>query len=224
MSGFGFDNLNEGASKQYLKEAGLHEAALFLGLSYDATDAYEFFDIEIETADGRYFRERTFGPDINKVYPKALYDKKTREKIGEETREQAFARVQSDINTKLLHLATCFVPREEVIAKVKGVRDLKEFIQAVNKAIGEPQNKINFLTIWKNNSSKQKSNLIIADKIKWCEAYEEGKPATISLTDYQIKNQTTELYPYKASNESTSATSPITNGQPVGNVDDDLPF
>src|ERR1700754_3420231 len=112
MSGFGFNNVNPSPSKNYLKEAGIHENAKFLGLSYDATEQYEYFDIKIETADGRFFSESTFGPNKEKVFPKDLWNAGV--KVGTETKDQADERVLMEINSKLFYLALCFCDRDQV--------------------------------------------------------------------------------------------------------------
>jgi hypothetical protein len=219
---FGFENVNTSNNKIYLKEAGVHENAKFLGLSYDATEQYEYFDIEIETADGRYFRERTFGPNKEKVFPKDQW--KDGKKTGTETKEQAFERVQQEINAKLFYLGLCFCSREVLLDKVAKVKSLKELVDGVNKAIGTPNCTINFLTIWKNSEAKKKSNLIIAERIKWCEPYTAGRKATIQHTKYQIANALVEKFPYNGdtSNEGTNELV-IDNGQPAGEASD-LPF
>lgn len=222
MSGFGFNNVNPSTSKNYLKEAGVHENAKFLGLSYDATEQYEYFDIEIETADGRYFKERTFGPNKEKVFPKDIW--KGGVKIGTETKDQAYERVQNEINTKLFYLALCFVSKDELTEKVSKVKTFKELIDGVNKAISQPEGTINFLTIWKNSEAKKKSNLIIADRIKWVEKHVDGKKPTIALSKWQITNNLIEKYPYVGnSSEEGSTATLVENDQPVGEVTD-LPF
>jgi len=218
---FGFGNVKPDANKVWLKEAGVHENAKFLSISYDATEQYEYFDIEIETADGRYFRERTFGPSKEKVFPKDKY--KNNKKIGTETKEEAYERVQQEINTKLFYLGTCFVDKDELIKRVNKVKSFKELVDAVKDAIGTPTKTINFLTIWKNSDSKKKSNLIIADKVKWCEAHTEGRKPSIQFSKFHITNCLVEKYPYVASNESESNDSLIQQGEPAGEVSD-LPF
>ncbi len=216
---FGFDNTTQGSEqKRYLRTPGLQVNAKFLGLVYDATEQYEYFDIELETADGRYFRERTFGPDPTKVYPKAIW--KGGKQEGMENQEQAYERVKREINTKLYHLALCFVTKDELQEKVKGINTLKEFVQAVNKMIGKPEHNVNFLTIWKNSDARQKSNLILAERIKWCEPYAEGREATIKLTKWQMENQLVEKYPYNGGTSTQTTDSPVI----VGEGADDLPF
>lgn len=222
MSGFGFNNVTPSTSKNYLKEAGVHENAKFLGLSYDATEQYEYFDIEIETADGRYFKERTFGPNKEKVFPKDIW--KGGVKIGTETKDQAYERVQNEINTKLFYLALCFVPKDELTEKVSKVKTFKELVDSVNKAIGQPDGTINFLTIWKNSEAKKKSNLIIADRIKWVEKHVEGRRPNIQLSKWQITNNLVEKYPYVGNtSEEGSTETLVENSQPVGEASD-LPF
>lgn len=220
MSGFGFNNVTPSNNKNYLKESGVHENAKFLGLSYDATELYEYFDIKIETADGRFFNERTFGPNKEKVFPKDLWQAGV--KVGIETKDQAYERVQQEINTKLFYLALCFCDKDELTEKVSKVKTFKELVDAVGKVIGEPKSNINFLTIWKNSEAKKKSNLIIADRIKWCEKYVEGKKPSIILTKHQIANNLVEKYPY-ISNGASSEGVEIENTQPAGEVLD-LPF
>lgn len=222
MSGFGFNNVTPSTSKNYLKEAGVHENAKFLGLSYDATEQYEYFDIEIETADGRYFKERTFGPNKEKVFPKDIW--KGGVKIGTETKDQAYERVQNEINTKLFYLALCFASKDDLNEKVNKVKSFKELVDAVNKAIGQPEGTINFLTIWKNSEAKKKSNLIIADRIKWVEKHIDGRKASIQLSKWQITNNLVEKYPYVGnSSEEGSTATLVENDQPVGEISD-LPF
>lgn len=217
---FGFDNVNP-SSKVYLREAGVHENAKFLGLSYDANEQYEYFDIEIETADGKYFRERTFGPNKEKVYPKDIWQ--SGRKVGTETKDQAFERVQTEINTKLFYLASCFCPKDVLADKVSSVKTLKGLIEAVNKAIGEPSGTINFLTIWKNSDVKKKSNLIIAEKIKWCERHVEGKKPSLQFSKWQVANNLVEKYPYQSAPSVDTSETLIEENQPAGEVSD-LPF
>lgn len=217
---FGFDNTTQGNErKEYLRAPGLQTNAKFIALTYDATEQYEYFDIELETSNGKYFRERTFGPDPNKVFPKAIWKNGVNE--GMETTQQAYERVKREINTKLYHLALCFVSKDELSEKVRGVSTLKEFVNAVNKAIGKPENTINFLTIWKNSDARQKSNLILAERIKWCEPFTEGKEATIRLTKWQIENQLVEKYPYGGASTQTTE-GPVLIGE--NGAGDDLPF
>lgn len=221
---YGFSNVNEN-NKIYLKEAGLHKNAKFLGLTYDATPDFEFFDIEIETEDGRYFRERTFGPDIEKVYPKAIY--KSNQKVGEETKQQAFERVTAEINTKLYYLGLCFIDKDTLVGGIQNARTLKEFVAGVNKVIGEEAKgkAITFLTVWKNSDVRQKSNLIIAERIKWCEAYHSDKAATIKLTKWQLENQTVEKYPYKGEASEVANTSAAVVNEDVDTTPGEgLPF
>lgn len=221
---FGFENVNpSGGNKVYLKEAGIHENAKFLGLSYNATEQYEYFDIEIETADGRYFRERTFGPNKEKIFPKDLW--KEGKKVGTETKDQAYERVQNEINLKLFYLGLCFSSKDVLTEKVSKVKTLKELVDQVNKAIGQPANTINFLTIWKNSEAKKKSNLIIAERIKWCEPHTVGRKAAIQLSKYQIANCLIEKFPYNGGASNTEGTDEtlINEGQPVGEIQD-LPF
>lgn len=216
---YGFGNIND-TGKVYLKEAGLHQNVKYLGLKYEANENWEAFDIELETADGKYFRERTFGADVTKVYPKAKYAGGIKE--GDETKEEAFERVKSEINKKLFHLASCFVDKTELTNKAASVKTFKELVDVVAKLIGEPTKTLNILTIWKNSEARQKSNLIIAEKIKWVEPYVEGRPASIKLTKYQLENQTTEKFPYKGTQEQAASDETIIpDSQPAG---EELPF
>lgn len=220
---FGFDNVKEESSKkQYLREAGLHENAKFIGLTYGATAEYEYFDIELEV-DGKTFRERTFGPDINRVFVKANWE--NGKQVGMETKEQAYSRSEMEVSTKLLHLAACFVDKQTAIKKVTGLKTLKEFVDAVSKLIGQPKNTINFLTIWKNSDKNERSNLIIAERIKWCEPYVEGTAPGIKLTRYQEEKQMFEKYPYVAK---TSDGPAVKNAEALeevtSDVAGDLPF
>lgn len=219
---FGFGNVNTKPDKQWLREAGVHENAKFLDLRYDATEQYEYFDIEIETAEGRFFRERTFGPNKEKVFPKDKYKNKV--KVGTETKEEAFERVQQEINTKLFYLASCFCDKQELTEKASKVKDLKGLVEVVRSLIGQPTDTINFLTIWKNNDAKKKSNLIIADKIKWCEKHTEGRKAAIQLNRWQIANNTVEKYPYVGNNSEENNDSLVGSGEVPAGAVDDLPF
>ncbi len=220
---FGFGDIND-TQKNYLKEAGLHTNAKFLTLSYDATEDYEFFDIEIETNDGRYFRERTFGPNIEKVYPRNKYS--NGKAVGMENKQEAYDRVVSEINMKLYWLALCFVDKETLVAKAGATNSLKETVEAINKLIAKATIvPINFLAIWRNSEGRQKSNLIIAEKVKWCEPYVEGKSATIRLTPWQLQNCTIEKYPYKAEGDAPAGNAAFA-GTPseYAPAGDDLPF
>lgn len=184
-----------GGSKRYLRQAGLHEDVKFLGLNYVATEGWEGFDIELETSDGSYFKERTFGPNIDKVFPKALY--KDGQKVGMETKEQAYERKEMETSRKLFYLAACFSKDEKALRDSLGsVRTLKELVEGVKEIIGEPGNTINFLTIWKNSDAKQRSNLIVADRGQWCESNVPGRKSGLRLTKWQQDNQMIEKYPY----------------------------
>lgn len=203
---FGFDNVPE--SKSYLRTAGLQQNATFVALTYVPNEAWEAFDIEFLCENGETFIERTFGPDKDKVYPKAVYDKVTKVACGMETQQEAFDRVCNEISNKLFYLAACFIDRNELKERIKNCRDFRELVNKVSSIIESCENKptINFLTIWKNNTNKQKSNLIIAERIKWCEATKLNEagavmPATIKLTAYQKDNQLVEKYPYQGKNE-----------------------
>lgn len=207
--GLGFGNIPD--RKGYLKQAGVQMDAKFLGLTYawDTEGSWEGFDIEIETIDGKTFRERTFGADINKVYPRTKYVEN--KPAGVETKLEAFDRTEAEISEKLLHLASCFVRKDVLKEKIKSASDLKTLISKINAAIGAVDSlpRINFLTIWKNSELRQKSVLILADKTKWCEATQldnQGRPmpANIKLTKYQSENCMIEKYPYQGTQSNTS--------------------
>jgi len=218
---YGFKDVNE--TKQYLRTPGLHVNAKFVGLKYEANENWEAFDIELETSDGKFFRERTFGPNVDKVYPKALY--KDGQKVGMETKDQAFDRVKNEINKKLFYLALCFVDKVTLTEKCASVRTLKELITTLNQLLENTSGTINFLTIWKNSDVRQKSNLILAERIKWCEPYVENVTPTIKLSTYQQANQTVEKYPYSGT-ETVSSSDVILNNAVEENAGavDDLPF
>lgn len=219
MTGFNFDNFStEGG---YLRQAGLQTNATFKGLVYVAENAWEGFDIKFQTSDGKEFRERTFGADINKVYPRNKYDKNG-QLIGPETKQEAFDRTNEDIARKLWYLGTCFVQPDVLKPKLKGARDLKELVDKLNKAIeGHTDKKVNFLTIWKNNDNKKRSVLILADKVRWCEPTRfngsEPLPAGIKLTKSQLEKNMEEKYPYNGN-------STVTTDAPIINGGEDLPF
>ena len=98
-------------------------------------------------------------------------------------------------------MALCFTDAETIKHKVKNCNGMKELVDRMNaviKASGNADISLNFLTIWKNNEGKAKSNLIIAERIKWIEPTqftEEGKEksATITLTKWQKENGLTEI-------------------------------
>jgi hypothetical protein len=223
---FGFDNITDNTSNGgFLRNAGIQMNASFGALTYIFSENWEGFDIELMTEDGKTFRERTFAPNIDKVFPKNKYaDGKM---IGTETMQEAYDRVSKEINTKVFHLANVFVPKEDLQKGVKNASTFKEFIDKVNKvmAMHGTDKKVNFLTMWKNSETKRRSNLIIADKIKWIEetrfnADGSVAPAKIALSKYQMEKNMTEQFPYNANNESTQTSSAIINNG--GN--DDLPF
>lgn len=218
----GFDNIPD-STGGYLREAGLQTEATFVALKYVFDANWEGFDIELLTGDGKQFRERTFGANPEKVFPKPKWEGS--KQVGMETKEEAYDRVQSEISKKLLHLAAAFVDKVTLKEKVKNVKDLKDFIDKINKALeGNTDKKVNFLAIWKNSEQKQRSNLIIADRTQWIEAtkYTETgtmmKPA-ISLTNYQLVNGLKEKYPYNGGAEVVD-----TDASVVGADSSDLPF
>lgn len=209
--------------KSYLRQAGLQQGAKFVGLNYVANEQWEAMDIELQTADGRTFTERTFGPNIEKVYPKPIWEKG--KQVGMETKEQAFKRVEDEIAQKLFYLALCFADRATIIEKVKNCPGLKELVEKVAGVIKDSGKAdsvaLNFLTIWKNSDSKQRSNLIIAEKVKWVEATQFGPngelmPAGIKLSNYQVTNCLTEKYPY---NSQSAPATPVAQASTS-----DLPF
>lgn len=209
--------------KKYLRSAGLHTNAKLVSLKYDATEAYEFFDIELETEDGAIFRERTFAPNPEKVFPKQKYE--GGKPVGEETKAEAYKRVVSETTTKLFYLGLAFVEEAELRASIKA-SNWKDLVEKVNKAINmsgkADTTRLNFLTVWKNSDSKQRSNLVIPDRTAWVEAYVEGKPASIKLNKWQLDNQMIEKYPYQGSSEAP-ATDDIISGD-ASAVSSDLPF
>lgn len=225
MTSLGFDNITEstGSNGGYLRTPGIQMNATFVGLEYVFSEAWEGFDIKMLTSDGKVFNERTFGANIDKVYPKNKWaDGK---QVGMETKQEAFDRVNQEISTKIYHLASCFVDRDTLKSTVRNVKDLKDLIDKTNKAMaqGDTDKKVNFLTMWKNSPTKQKSNLILADRIKWVEPTrfsEAGTPlvATISLSKYQLENNMIEKYPYQG------AGAPQTAETILGGAADDLPF
>lgn len=221
--GLGFSNIPE--RQGYLRQAGTQLNAKFVGLSYNATEDYEYFDIEFECADGKMFRERTFGANKEKVFPRTKWE--NGKQVGTETKDEAFDRTQEEISKKLFELASAFVPRTVLKEKVSSARDLRELVAKVNGVIGAVESlpRVNFCTIWKNSDSKQKSNLILADKTKWCEATQydaSGRPmpAGIKLTTYQLNNNVVEKYPYNGNSE-VANTSDTMVGEAAPS---DLPF
>lgn len=219
---YSFDNIKENDSKQWLRRAGLHTNARFVSLTYTANEQWEAFDIELVTEKGETFRERTFGPTIDKVYPKDKWaDGK---KVGLETKEEALKRVQDEVAKKLFYLGTCFMSKDELVSKVGKAKTFKELVDGVSKAIGETETTINFLTVWKNSDSRQKSNLIIAEKIKWCEPYDADKDVTIRLTKWQQDNQLVEKYPYTRQEEAQLGDDVLIAQDAEQALSDDLPF
>lgn len=219
---FGFDNFTERTG--YLKQAGLHTNSKLLGLTYVANEKWEAFDIEIETEDGKLYRERTFGANPEKVFPRDKWEAGVN--LGKETMQEAYERVQEEIAKKLYYLGSCFVKPDELKEAVGTPNTLKQLIERVNKAIdGKMEQRINFLTIWKNNDSKQTSVLILANKGRWCEATrkdgDQVLPAGISLSASQKKDNMVEKYPYNG-NRGEAATS--NDAFVGGSTSDDLPF
>jgi len=212
--GFGFSNVAE-QKKGYLRAAGVQQNAKFVGLTYTANEQWEAMDIELQTEDGKVFTERTFGPNIEKVFPKAKWE--GGKQVGTETKQEAFNRVSDEISAKLFHLAACFVDRETLKNGIKDCRDLKELVEKVNsviKASGNAERSINFLTIWKNSEGKQRSNLIIADKVKWVEPTQFGAegqiaPANIKLNAYQLNNCMVEKFPYNGQQAPAATTTAL---------------
>lgn len=223
--GFGFDNVND--VKSYLREAGVHTGAKLVSIKYEATEAWEAFDIELETANGKIMRERTFSPNAEKVFPKMIYvdGKPTRE----ETKQEAFARSVKEVNQKLFYAALAVVAEADLRSTVVNVKDLKDFVDKINKAItqyGNPDAKVNFAAIWKNSDAKQKSNLILASG-KWIEANIEGQPAGIKLSSYAQQNNMIEKYPYKPENGGTPSQEELDEalqGEGATERVSDLPF
>lgn len=219
---YGFEDVV--IKQKQLRTAGLHKNAKFIDLSYDATEQYEFLDIEIETETGEKFRERTFGPNPDKVFPKKKYSEG--KEVGEETKEEAFNRAINEVSTKLFHLGSVFVERDELKASVAKPQNLKDFVEKVNKAINlsgkKDSTRLNFLTVWKNSDAKQRSNLVIPANTVWVEAYTEGVPAGIKLNRWQQENQTVEKYPYQGNSEVSDTNDTIIGDENTAN--DGLPF
>lgn len=225
---FSFDNIKEeGKGGSMLREAGVQMGGKFVELVYTANEEWEGFDIKLETSDGRSFRERTFGPSLNKVFPRAKYSEG--KQVGTETNQEAFERVQGEISKKLFYMASCMVEPEALKEAVGSARDLKTLVDRINKVIteGNTEVKINFLTMWKNSQVKRRSNLILADRVKMFEITqfdEEGKMKSpgISFTKYQIEKCMVEEFKdeWKNTNESTNNDAVEMNGGSVS----DLPF
>lgn len=216
---FDFNSISSEQKKGYLRTAGLQQGAKFVKLEYIANENWEAFDIELETADGKVFTERTFGPNIDKVYPKAKWENGVQ--VGMETKEEALARVEDETAAKLFHLASCFATKQTIVEKVKTCTTFKEMVDKINAVIngaGSAKNTpLNFLTTWKNSPTKQKSNLIIAERITWIEPTKQtpegtNLPAGITLTSYQKNNMMIEKFPYGGQ------TAPATTGA------NDMPF
>lgn len=221
---YGFEDIPE--NKRYLRTAGKHIKSRFVSLKYDATEEYEYFDIELETENGETFRERTFAPNIDKIFPKKKY--KHRKVVGEETKEEALERVNKEISAKLFYLGKCFVEDAKLREAVAKASDFKELVDKLNKAInstGNVDNPINFLTVWKNSDQKQRSTLIIPERTFWVEPYVEGKSPTIQFNPWQLENQMTEKYPFNGNGEVSSTDDAIVNASTTAvPIDDDLPF
>lgn len=220
---YGFEDVVvQPAPVKYLDSAGLHKNAKFIDLSYDATEQYEYFDIELETEDGEKFRERTFGPNADKVFPRKKYEGGVA--VGEETKEEAFKRSINEVSAKLFYLGAAFLNEDELKASVGKPQNLKDFVEKVNKAITLSGNRdttrLNFLTVYKNSDAKQRTNVVIPDRTRWVEKYAEGAPVGIKLNKWQQENLTTRKYTYQGNSEVAN-----TNDTIVGDtVNDDLPF
>lgn len=209
--------------KKYLRVAGLQQNAKLVAVKYDAAEYGEYFDIELETADGATFKDRTFIPTAEKVFPKKKYSEG--KEVGEETKEEAFKRAKGEIITKLFHLGLVFEDEATLRASITAPT-WKELIAKFNKVITmsgkQDTTRLNFLTVWKNNDNKKSSNLIIPDRTAWVEVYTEGKPAGIKLSKWQLDNQMIEKYPYQAGG-STPNTEDVISGEAT-DVASDLPF
>lgn len=219
--GFDFGSIVE-QKKSYLRSAGLQQGATLVGLSYIANENWEGYDIELTTHDGKTFTERTFSPVLEKVYPKAIWGADGKQ-VGTETQPQALGRVQGEVATKLYYLALCFAEGDTIKSKVKSCEGMKEMVDKINSVIKSNSAwqsiKLNFLTIWKNSDKNSRSNLIIAEKVRWVEPTIFGVdgttilPATISLTNWQETNAMTEKYPYNGNQVPAVATS-VLNDMP----------
>lgn len=214
----GFNNVVVPA--QYLRKAGLHMGATLTSVSYNATETYEYIDIELDL-EGKKFRERTFIPTADKVFPKKKY--KEGVIVGEETKQEAYERSINEIVTKLFHLGATYLPEDELKASVSA-SNWKELVEKFNKALnlsGKRDQKLNFLTVWKNNDTKRSSNLIVPEKTRWVEAYKEGEGAYIKLNSWQAENQLVEKYPYQGNATEAPAGDTVLSGT---TADSDLPF
>lgn len=223
---FGFENVNTKSGVNYLRTPGLHKGGKFIELKYDASENWEYVDIVVEDANGAVLRDRSFGPDIKKVYPRQLWENGQPGRM--ETPEEAYQRNQSELSEKIFYIALAASGKTEAELKaaVGTATDLKSFVDKVN-AVMPPANEtlpINFLTIWRNSDSKQRSNMAIPDGIRWVETAVKDSngniQSTIRLKAWQEQNQLKEKYPYNGDSRSEE-TILGDNTKPEGG---DLPF
>lgn len=221
---FGFENVSAKTGVNYLRTPGLHKGGKFIELKYDADANYEWVDITLEDANGAMLRDRSFGPDIKKVYTRQLWENGQPGRM--ETVEEAYQRNQNELSEKIFHLALAVSGKTETELKdaVKSASDLKSFVDKVNSVIPKAEEAlpINFLTIWRNSDTKRKSNMAIPDGIRWVETAVKDAAgniqSTIRLKAWQEQNQLEEKYPYNGNSGSEDT---IIEGDNSGN---DLPF
>lgn len=228
MTNYSFEDIQDsGVRVNRVRTAGIHENGKFKSLEYVlAPDgSWEAFNIEVEDNAGAILSERTFGPNIDRIFPKRKYENNA--VVGEETKEEAFNRIQKEISKKLFYLAVCFVDEKDLREEVKSASDLKSLVEKVASLIeksGNKNNSINFLTVWKNNDNKKTSKMIFPENSKWVESTRldpEGKvvPSIIQLTPYQRTQQSFEKYPFVG-----STTQQVNESFGVDTSASDLPF
>lgn len=199
---FRFEEISKENTTRYLRSAGVHTGN-FIALEYVNQDAaWEGFDITLLTTTGETYRDRTFGANKDKSFPKNKYEKGV--VVGMETIEEAYQRVQDDIAKKLFYLTKCFVEPEVILNKLKGASDLRTVIEKLNQLLSgaDTTGLVNFLTIWKNNKNKQSSTLITPPGL-WIEKATINADGSVAIsnikpTKYQIANNMTEEFPFRA--------------------------
>lgn len=217
--GFSGVNVSNSEKVSYLNKAGLHKDAVLVSVSYDATETYEYIDIELDVQ-GNKFRDRTFIPTEDRVFLKKKWA--GGKEVGEETKEEAFKRSIQEIVNKLFYLGAAYSSEEE-LKNTENAKSWKELIAKLNKIIddsGNKDQKLNILTVWKNNDTKKTSNLIIPVNTKWVEA--SGETITIKLSKYQTDNLLVEKYPYVSNNAAPTGDSAI--NESTEDTTGDLPF
>jgi len=226
---FDFSNEKPSTGVQYLRTAGTHTGAQLVELVYDATATYESFDIKLDV-NGVSFRDKTFAPKQDKVYPAKKYDKG--QVVGEETQEEAYQRAWKEVFFKLAYLVSAFVGEEKTMTELGKFDGMKDLVDKANNLInsGDTSTKLNIVVGWKNNDSTQKSNLTIPDRgAKWVEATQYNADRTVKTPTVKFKSSAQETrmmeerYPYGGTNnESTNSDSVILNN--ISSTDDSLPF